>query len=153
MNLSPPSSTLEFFTLKCRPRRELRISSARDDRMGARISTPKKPLRLPTNPKQSLVQKLTHKNIPCQISKPSLVVLFLQNYASGNTRVPPQIFRLFWIPQKITTSIKLPKKILYKFPFPQHNLRIEDLKPKKVIRSSPHLKSRVPPPPPRHLEV
>lgn len=70
MNLSPPSSTLEFFTLKCRPRRELRISSARDDRMGARISTPKKPLRLPTNPKQSLVQKLTHKNIPCQISKP-----------------------------------------------------------------------------------
>ena len=64
MNLSPPSSTLEFFTLKCRPRRELRISSARDDQMGAKISTPKKTPTASNKPKTISGPKINPQKYP-----------------------------------------------------------------------------------------
>ena len=58
--------------------------------------------------------------------------------------------QIIWIPKKILSKIKPPKKIL---PKPtQKNPRIENLKPRKILQSSPSLEiwSGVanPPPPP-----
>ena len=47
----------------------LRISSDRDDRMGAKIKTPKKSLGVQTKPQKITGPKFNHKKISCLISK------------------------------------------------------------------------------------
>ena len=77
-------------------------------------------------------------SIPCR--KTSLGVFYLQNDYAG-IRGPHHS-------QKYLLISNHQKKILCKFAFPNKNRRIEDFKPKKIPRSSPHLKSATPPPQP-----
>ena len=64
-----------------------------------------------------------------------------------DTRALPWNFRLFWIPQNISTSIKSPQKILAKFSY-QKNSGIENVKSKKKTFNHPrHLEIRISPRP------
>ena len=68
-----------------------------------------------------------------------------------DTRVPPQIFRLFWIPpQNPYLNEATPKKYFPNFPT-QKTHRMKDFKPKKILWSSPWLEISKPPPPHRVL--
>ena len=85
----------------------LRISSDRDDRMGAKIKTPKK----------CHAEFASHKN-------------FQRNYAAGMTGNYLEYSNCFESPQKIPTSIKLPQTILAKIFLPP---KIENFNPQKIL--------------------
>ena len=64
------------------------------------------------NPKKSLDQNLTPKKSHPGQSQNKFGCALFKELCGQDTQELSQIFRLFWIPPKIPTLIKLPKKIL-----------------------------------------
>ena len=71
-----------------------------------------------------------------------MFVLYSQNYAATALSI------LFKTPKTLLLKSSYPKKYLPNF-CTQKNPGIENFKPRKILRSSRHLKFRVPPPGPR----
>ena len=110
----------------------LRISS--DDRMGAKIKTPKKSLGLLTKPQKIPGPKINPPKNP------------MQNYTAGIRGHYHESSDCFEYPKKTLLKSSQPKKYLPNFPT-QKNPRIENFKPKKILQSSPSLEIGIPPPP------
>ena len=110
----------------------LRISSDRDDRMGAHISTHKNPQGFKQNPPKSLDQNLTLEKSHAEFPSHKHVKKAL-NY----------ITRIFETSVLNTQKIPTSKK---NFPT-QNNLQIENCKPKNILRSSLSLEIQSTPPP------
>ena len=110
----------------------IRISSDRDDRMGANISTHKNPQGFKQNPPKSLDQNLTLQKSHAEFLTYKHVKKAL-NY----------ITRIFETSVLNTQKIPTSKK---NFPT-QNNLQIENCKPKNILRSSLSLEIQSTPPP------
>jgi len=132
--IEPPPPGIRSF----RPRVALRISSDGDDRMGTKIKTKKNPWAKLT-PQYPWVKFPSLKN--CN-HKPSVVLLYSQNYAAGNGGTTtnlqiedPKRFRLN-IPKNPHLNQSTSKKYLPNFPIPK-NPRIKNFKPKTSLDRSP----------------
>ena len=118
-----------------------RISSDGDDRMGAKIKTPKKSLGLLTKPQKIPGPEINPPKNP------------MQNYTAGIRGHYHESSDCFEYPKKSLLKSSHPKKYLPNFPT-QKNPRIENFKPKKILPSSSSLEiSPHPPPPPSRIRM
>ena len=136
------------------------ISSDEDAPMGETINLPPKKIPGASNktPKKSHAVFPSLKNFQKKLNGLTCCTLFgstiFAELRGRDARALPQIFKLFWIPQKIPAYIQLqvPKKILALFPS-HKNPRIENFNwTQNILRSSPSLEIRstrpLPPPTP-----
>ena len=93
----------------------LQISSDRDDRMGAKIKTPKNPQGFRKTQKNPWTKLQTPKNLK-QNSEPKK---FQEELPGRGTRKVSRIFRLFSIPQKSRLKSSYPPKNVPKFSYPK----------------------------------
>ena len=121
--------------------RALRISSDRDDRMGAKIKTPPKSLGFQREPQKSLNQNLilkkSHVEFPSHKN-------FQRNYAAkirGNYHESSD-----WIPPKNPYLNQATQKNTCQNFRTQKNPEIENFNPKKSFNHPCHLKFELPPP-------
>ena len=90
------------------------------------------------NPKNSLDQILTPIKSHSKFLRPSLGEFFF-----WRTTLPPQIFRMFWIPWKIPTYLnQSTQENTCQIFLPKKNSRIETFKSKRILWSSPSLEIR-----------
>ena len=100
-------------------------------------SKPPKSLGLQTKPKKIPAPKFNPQKIPWRISEPLKFQESINLYNTKNTPppLPPK-------EKKIPTYTELPKIILAKTFLPKKNPKMENFKPKKILRSSPSLEIR-----------
>ena len=97
----------------------LRISSERDDRMGAKIKTQQNPQGFKQNPpKKSLDQNLTLKKSHAKFPSHKN---FQRNYAAGIRRSYLKSSDCFEYPQNSLLKLSYPKKYLPKFSYPKNS--------------------------------
>ncbi len=106
---------------------------------------PKKSLSLPTLPKKIPGPKIAPKKIPCQITPKlpggAITLVFVYSSFHKYAKAVPNHFSLFLITKKIPYLNQVTQKNLPNL-LTQKNPRIENFKPKKILRSSPSFTSR-----------
>ena len=120
---------------------EFRISSDRDDRMGAKIKPPKKSLVLQTKPPKIPDQNSTPKKSRAEFPSHKN---FQKRPEYGSYHESSDCFEY----PKISYINPAAPKILAKIFLSNRNPEIENFKPKKILRSSLSLIIRSTPPPP-----
>ena len=141
---SPPSNTLEFFTLECSPMGGIPDFKCSGWLNGGKNLNPKKLLGLPTKPKKISGPKLTHKISHAKfpsLEKSHTMPLRIRGCHHKSSDC-------FEYPQRSLLKSSHSQKILYKFPYPKKskNRRSQTQRSPSIIPVT--WNPEYPPPPP-----